>query len=72
MAYFPNGASLEQFERDVCSGCVHRDGSPGEEGCPIIAAHMLYWKKDEGARSVLNLLIPVTGRTCSSFHADGK
>lgn len=72
MAYFPNGASLERFERDVCSGCVDR--STVEKECPVITAHVMAPPVGGARRDqwLLDLLIPTNGRTCSLFYGEGR
>lgn len=70
MAYFPNGSSLERFEREVCSGCVHRS-NVGKE-CPVIEAHVFQSQTDDLVKVILNLLVPASGRTCAMFHSESK
>lgn len=61
MAYFCNGTEGMRYEADFCERCVHYDG---EEGCPVMAIHMLYnydQIDNKDLKTILELLIPTDG-----------
>ena len=79
MAYFPNGAAGDIFQKRQCFQCLnYRDRGDGRgKGCPIWDVHFLVAYDQVGdepgakaLRQMLSILIPDEG-DCSMFRHDG-
>ena len=63
MAYFSSGTEGADYKARYCLRCAnHRDLNDGRgAGCPIWDAHLFFNGDTDGARKVLDALIPREG-----------